>query len=164
MPSITDTAYEPDDDLRELLVDAGGEIRIEYGDETELDLGELAAIQRDYSVRYEGFELGGTETQSGLGLLLSLDGHLGLAATAVLVSSLQYGTPTLVYLDDAPPVEAYGDRYQDISAEWYHPAAVDKDIPEARMARRVGEYEADEISLGRVEEWAEAWLSLDSTE
>jgi hypothetical protein len=164
MSSITDTAYEPDGDLRELLIEAGGEIRIDYGDETELDLGELAAVQRDYSVRYEGFELDGTETQSGLGLLLSLDGHLGLAATTVLVSSIQYGTPTLVYLDDAPPVEAYGDRYQDISAEWYHPAAVEKGIPEARMTGRAGEYEADEISLGRVEEWAEAWLSLESTE
>lgn len=164
MPSITDTAYEPGGDLRELLVDAGGEIRIDYGEETELDLSGLTAVQRDYSVHYEGFELNGTETQSGLGLLLSLDGHLGLAATAVLVSSIQYGVPTLVYLDDAPPATAYGDRYQDISAEWYHPAAVDTGIPEARMTRRVGQYEADKIDLGRVEDWAEAWLSLESTE
>ena len=164
MPAITDTAYEPDGDLRELLVEAGGEIQIDYGEETELDLGEVTAVQRDYSVHYEGFDLGGTETQSGLGLLLSLDGHLGLAATTVLVSSLQYGAPTLVYLDDAPPATAYGKRYQDISVEWYHPAAVDRGIPEARMAGRVGEYEADEIDLGRVEDWAEAWLSLDSAE
>jgi len=164
MPSITDTAYEPAGDLRELLAEAGREIRIDYGEETELDLGGVIAVQRDYAVQYEGYELEGTETQSGLGIMLSLEGYLGLAATTVLVSSVQHGEPTLLYLDELPPISAYGDRYEDISVEWYYPEAVDQGAADARMQSRVDEFDGEEIGISRLEEWGEAWLSLDSTQ
>jgi len=159
MAQYTDADYEPADDLRELLIEAGGEIRIDYGDSSEINPGGLTMLQRDYSVHYEGFELAGTETQSGFGLMLSLEGYLGLAATTILVSSIQYGKPTLVYIDDAPPASAYGERYEDISAEWYTTEAVDQGVPEARMEARPDGFEADRIELERVEAWAEAWLS-----
>jgi len=164
MASLTDTEYAPEDALRELLIDAGGEITIRYDNEHEMDLGPITAVQRDYAVNYEGYELSGTETESALGVMLSLDGHLGLAATTILVSSIEYGEPQLLYLDEAPPADSWGERYQDISAEWYQPEAAEQGIPDRRMDSRADEFDADEIGLGQLEEWAEAWLSLDSTQ
>jgi hypothetical protein len=164
MSEITEVKYTPPDSLEPLLVEAASEIKINYAEEREFDLGPSEATQRDYSVTYEGFELDGTETLSAVGVLLSLDGHLGLTATTILISSLKYGAPTLLYMDEEVETTAVTDHYEDISAEWYFPQAVDQGLHESRMESRPDRYEANMMEIDQLEEWAEQWLSLDSTE
>lgn len=165
MAMISGAGYEPDSELRSLLDDVAPEVTIEYDAEHEISLGDTGvdAVQRDYTVAAEGFELDGTETQSPLGIMVSLDGHLGLAATTQLVNALQYGQITLLYMDESPPRDAWGDRYEDTTAEWYYPRAVELGLPEKRMATRPDRFETDALDVGDLEQWARAWLSLDST-
>jgi len=162
-PVITDKAYQPSEDLQPLLIEAGDEITITKSEQEEVPLGPMAAIQRSYDAEYEGFSVGGFETTSQYGHFLSLEGHLGVSATTVLVTAIKLGTPTLTYLDERDPDSITIDTYEDLTAEWYYPKAVEIGVPELRMEARHDEFEAEEIPLDQLEEWALRWLELEST-
>jgi hypothetical protein len=157
---ITADAYEPDAELRALLDDELGAARVSYPDGQEgTPLSGVEGTQRSLRVTLdEEWELTGTETISEIGQLLSLQGTLGFAAGLALSYARRLGEPTLSYVDDAPPPSAAGERYQDLSVEWYTPAAVEAGVPTARRQRRgIGE-EQDDLSLETVEHYARVWL------
>ena len=159
-PAYTATAYDPDDELKRLLRDALKTLRIEYG--AKQAVPELHGIQREYTLTDAVDELSGFETQSGLVLMASLEGYPGLAAAAVLAFSLQYGEPTLVYLDCQTLPDDLGwldTEYEDLTAEWYTPEAVEAGLPEMRMQSRDASFEADTLDLATVERWARHYLT-----
>lgn len=162
MGTITQTDYEPDDELRELLREVLNESTINYSEEQKLDFGEeLEGTQRHYRVVYDGFELDGTETISPLGVFVSFEGHLGCAASTVLANATAYGIPTQTYTDEAPPSTIADDPYQDLTAEWYRQWAVREGMPEVRLEQRIGSFDHESIGLGTLERYARVWLSAD---
>jgi hypothetical protein len=162
---ITSTPYDPDADLQDLLTNELAEVRVTYDADREIDLpGGLTAQQREYEMTLEDennkFTLSGTETTSGLGMFLSLEGNLGFASGIILNHALMLGEPTQAYTDESlsnPSVE----QYQDLTAEWYRPTAVDKGFPETRLQNRPVDFESTEVSLAELEKYARIWLSLD---
>jgi len=65
---VTETVYEPDDDLEQLLDEVLHEATVSYGEEQDLDLSvEIKGFQRDYDVTFGEFELSGFETYTSLG-------------------------------------------------------------------------------------------------
>jgi hypothetical protein len=161
---ITDTAYDPDDELRDLLDDLAT-VRVSYGSDHEIDLpGELTALQRDYEMVFvedgDEFTLSGTETTGSLGMFLSLEGNLGFAAGIVLQHALILGEPTQCYTDETVPSDPSLGRYQDLTAEWYQPAAVEQGIHEARLSNRAVDLRATGLSLDEIERYGRHWLSL----
>jgi len=161
---ITDTAYDPDDELRNLLDDLET-AEVSYGSDHQIDLpGELVAQQRDYEMVFveddDEFTLSGTETMGSLGTFLSLEGNLGFASGIVLYHALILGEPTQCYTDETVPSDPSPGRYQDLTAEWYHPAAIEQDIPEARLNNRAVDFRATGLSLDEIERYAGHWLSL----
>ena len=162
---ITDTAYEPDTDLRDRL-NALSDVEVDYQADREIDLpGELTAQQRDYtmaSTTGDEFVLSGTETTGSLGMLLSLDGNLGFASAIALHHAVILGEPTQCYTDERVPEDVSSDIYQDLTVEWYRPAAVEAEIPQARLNQRGLDFDTTGISLKEVEQYAKNWLSLDT--
>lgn len=163
---ITDTAYEPDTDLRDRL-NALADVEVEYQADREIDLpGELTAQQRDYTMAFttagDEFVLSGTETIGSLGMFLSLEGNLGLASAIALHHAVILGEPTQCYTDERVTEDVSSDLYQDLTAEWYRPAAVEAEIPQARINQRGLDFDTTGISLKEVEQYARDWLSLDT--
>ena len=162
---VTDTAYEPDADLRDSLVSLE-DVAVSYQADQELDLpGELTAKQREYTMSYgtdDGDELtlSGTETMGAPGMFVSLEGSLGFAAGIILQHALILGEPTQCYTDEGIPRDASMSRYQDLTAEWYRPAAVEQGLPQARLEHRTVDFEATELPLKETERYARQWLSL----
>jgi hypothetical protein len=159
-PQITATEYDPDDELRDLLDEVGQNASVSYGKEQDLDLSAgIEGFQRGYHVLFGEFELSGFETYSSLGAFISLEGHLGLAASVVLTHALYFGVPTQSYTDEAPPATLSADPYQDLTAEWYRQQAVRIGFPESRLEKRIGDFDHDPIGLGELERYARVWLS-----
>jgi hypothetical protein len=163
---ITDTAYEPDTDLRDRL-NAVADVEIDYQADREIDLpGELTAQQREYTMASttagDEFVLSGTETTGSHGVLLSLDGNLGFACAIALHHAVILGEPTQCYTDERVPDDVSSDIYQDITAEWYRPAAVEAELPPARLNQRGLDFETSGITLKEVEQYAMNWLSIDT--
>jgi len=163
---VTDAAYEPDPDLRDQL-DGLGSVEVDYQADREIDLpGELTAQQREYTMVFDDgddkFALSGTETTGSLGMLLSLEGNLGFASAIALHHAVILGEPTQCYTDERIPEDVSSDIYQDLTVEWYQPAAVDKDIPQARLNQRGIDFDATGVSLKEVEQHAKNWVSLDT--
>lgn len=159
---VTATEYEPDTDLTELIESFERRAIVSYEGESDLDISiEGEAVQRDYSVTFEDFELSGTETMSPLGVLLSFQGNFGLSAAVILSHARIYGVPTQIYTDEVPPPDPISNigLYQDVTAEWYHQEAVRQGVPEARMKHRSAEFQAEMLGLGTIEQWARVWLS-----
>lgn len=100
-----------------------------------------------------------TEYDTSLGVFVSLEGHLGLAASVILSQAMYTGAPTQTYTDEAPPATLSDDPYQDLTAEWYHPKAVGMGFPESRLEQRIGGLDHDPIGLGELERYARVWLS-----
>jgi len=162
---ITDMAYDADTDLRELLEEIAT-VKVKYQTEQEIDLsGELTAHQRRYTMVFDdvddAFTLSGTETTSSLGTFISLEGNLGFAAGIVLHHALILGEPTQCYTDEMVPQDPVAGRHQDLTAEWYRPAAVKQGLPQARLDQRAVNLQATGISLREIERYAKHWLSLD---
>jgi len=163
---VTDTAYEPEPDLRDQLDDLAG-VEVDYQADREVDLpGELTAQQREYTMVFDDgddeFALSGTETSGSLGMLLSLDGNLGFASAIALHHAVMLGEPTHCYTDESVPEDVSADIYQDLTVEWYQPAAVEAEIPQARLNQRDIEFDATGISLKEVERFARNWLSVNT--
>ena len=157
---VTATKYDPDDDLRELLEEVLHDATVSYGDEQDLDLSaDIEGFQRDYDVTFGEFEASGFETYTPLGVFVSLEGHLGLAASVIISQAMYTGVPTQTYTDEAPPATLSDDPCQDLTAEWYHPKAVEMDFPEFRLEQRIGDLDHDPIGLGELERYARVWLS-----
>lgn len=156
---ISPTAYDPDETLRNQLKEVFEKAQISYGATTERRIGGYTFRHRDYTVILGEFELSGYETLSPLGVFSSLEGHVGLAASVVLVHATVWGEITQVYLDDAPPPDQYGERYQDLTAEWYREVAIEAGVPERRMETRISQFKADMIDIDQLEEYAQFWLS-----
>lgn len=156
------TPYEPNDELRELLSEVRTGATIDYGTEQTFKVAGHPATQRQYEVAFDEFELEATETESAVGMMVSFEGHLGLAAATLLANALVYGEPTQTYVDDAPPQDgSFGDRYQDLTGEWYVEAAVDAGLPEARLDQRSEQFDADLLDVDELERYARIWLSAD---
>jgi hypothetical protein len=157
---ITATEYDLDDELRGLLDEVGQNASVSYGKEHDLDLSAgIEGFQRGYHVLFGEFELSGFGTYSSLGAFISLEGHLGLAASVVLTHALYFGVPTQSYTDEAPPATLSADPYQDLTAEWYRQQAVRMGFPESRLEKRIGDFDHDPIGLGELERYARVWLS-----
>lgn len=157
---VTATEYDPDDELRDLLIEVGQNATVSYGEEQEIDLsGDLGGMQREYEVEFDEFELSGLDSYTSLGTFISLEGHLGLAASVVLLQTLHLGVPTQTYTDEAPPASVFDEPYQDLTAEWYHSKAVEMGFPESRLEKRLGGLDHDPIGLGELERYARVWLS-----
>jgi hypothetical protein len=169
-PETTETAYGPDGALRELLEEVLETAHIEYGDQRPFSLpigdSEVEGLSIDYELMFEDPEVGmftldGTETYSPIGVFMSLSGHLGLAASVALAQALAHGEPTQAYLDEAPPPEwpPNADPYQDLTAEWYRPWAVEAGVDDARLANRGAGFEHELIPVSQLEHYATVWLS-----
>jgi len=163
---VTDTAYEPDPDLRDQL-DNLASVEVDYQADREIDLpGELTAQQREYTMVFDDgddeFALSGTETTGSLGMLLSLDGNLGFASAIALHHAVILGEPTQCYTDERVPEDVSSDIYQDLTVEWYQPAAVEEEIPQARLNQRSVNLNSTGVFLKEVEQYARSWLSLDT--
>lgn len=163
---ITDTAYTPAPDLRDQLDDLAS-VEVDYQADREVDLpGELSAQQREYTMVFgdgdDEFVLSGIETTGSLGLLLSLDGNLGFASAVALHHAVIVGAPTQCYTDERVPDGVSSEIYQDLTVEWYRPAAVEAEIPQARLTQRDIDFDTTGISLRKVEQYAKRWLSLDT--
>jgi len=163
---VTETAYEPDPDLRDQL-DELVSVEVDYQADREVDLpGELIAQQREYTMVFDDaddeFTLSGTETTGSLGMLLSLSGNLGFASAIALHHAVMLGEPTQCYTDETVSIDVSSEIYQDLTVEWYQPAAVEAGLPQARLNQRGKEFDATSISLGDVERHAEDWLSLNT--
>ena len=161
---ITDTAYDPDAGLRNQL-DELASVEVDYQADREVDPpGELTAQQREYTMVFtdgdDEFELSGTETTGSLGMFLSLEGTLGFASAIALHHAVMLGKPTQCYTDETVSKDVSSEIYQDLTVEWYQPAAVEAELPQARLNRRGEKFDATSISLGDVEQHAEDWLSL----
>lgn len=157
---VTATEYGPDDELRDLLTEVGQNATVSYGEEQDIDLSAgIEGMQREYEVTFEEFELSGFDTYSSVGTFISLEGHLGLAASVVLLQAMQLGVPTQSYTDEAPPASLFDDPYQDLTAEWYPQQAVRMGFPESRLEKRIGHLSHDPIGLGELERYARVWLS-----
>lgn len=157
---VTETVYEPDNELDQLLSEVLHEASVSYGEQQDLDLSaDIKGFQRDYDVTFGEFDLSGFETYTSLGGFVSLEGHLGLAAAMELTQSLVFGVPTQSYTDEAPPASVFDDPYQDLTAEWYRQEAVEMGFPESRLEKRIGDLEHDPIDLEKLERYARVWLS-----
>jgi len=108
------------------------------------------------------FALSGTETTGSLGMLLSLDGNLGFASAIALHHAVILGEPTQCYTDERVPEDVSSDIYQDLTVEWYQPAAVEEEIPQARLNQRSVNLNSTGVFLKEVEQYARSWLSLDT--
>jgi len=162
---ITDTAYEPDADLRDHLGELAS-VEVDYQADQEVVLpGELTAQQREYTMVFDGgdneFALSGTETTGSLGMLLSLEGTLGFASAIALHHAIMLGEPTQCYTDERVSGGASSEIYQDLSVEWYRPAAVEAGLPRARLDQRGIEFDTTGISFDDVEQFARNWLLPD---
>jgi len=163
---ITDTAYDPDTDLRDRL-DGLASVEVDYQADREVDLpGELSAQQREYTMVFDDgddeFALSGTETTGSLGMFISLDGNLGFASAIALHHAVIVGEPTQCYTDERVSEGVSSDIYQDLNVEWYRPAAVEAGIPQARLNQRGLDFDTTGISLKEIEQYARNWLSLDT--
>lgn len=161
---ITGTEYEPDTSLEELLTGELETTEVSYNSDEEIELpGGLSAYQRKYEMKLDSgggeFILKGTETTSPIGMFVSLEGNLGFASGIVLNHALILGEPTQAYTDEAISVENPAETYQDLTAEWYRPDAVENGFPEARLANRIGDFEHTEVSIEELERYARHWLS-----
>lgn len=161
---ITEPSYGPDADLAALLEAFGARVEVDYNDRTTTELPAGLTAQREHYRAYiDSPETGidGTRTIASFGTVVSLSGHLGFAAAQLLINARVFGSPTLLYMDDAPPPDGWGERYQDVTAEWYRPEAVDAGLPEARRESRPGGFSAAEIAVGELETWARRYLDDD---
>jgi len=79
-----------------------------------------------------------------------------------LAQPLVLGVPTQTYTDEAPPNSLSDEPYQDLTSEWYRPAAVEMGFPESRLKKRIGDLEHDPIDLDELERYARVWLSAGS--
>lgn len=157
---ITETVYEPDDELEQLMDEVLHEAVVSYGNKETISLSAgVEGFQRDYDVSFDEFELSGFETYTSLGVMVSLEGHLGLAASMTLSQSLALGVPTQTYTDEAPPASLFDEPYQDLTAEWYRPKAIEMGFPESRLEKRIGDLEHDPIEFSELERYARVWLS-----
>ena len=157
--TIITEAYEPDDDLQELLEDVLYNGIVEYTQKKKISLvSDISAVQLHHTVEYENETLTGCKTVSSLGVFSSLQGDPEMASALILVLSLQFGKPTLTYEDS---IEHSGNRpdYSDVTAEWYDERFVEKGVPELRLENRTGIYETNEVSLETLEERAKRWLT-----
>lgn len=158
---ITDAGYQPAPDLAEALAGFERRVSVDYGEQTTTDLpGDLTAQREQYRAYIDdpGRGVDGTRTITGFGMVISLSGHLGFASAQLLANARVFGDPTLCYMDDAPPPSGWGERYQDVTAEWYRPTAVDAGIPAARRATRPEDFDADDVSVAELEEWTRLYL------
>lgn len=158
-PTLTDTLYDPDDPLRGALRELFEAVSINHTRRAESEPAPgVEAVQEDYTASIEGGRsIEGTRTTSGIGHLDSLEGHLGFAAGVILGNALIFGEPTLLYLDESPPTATQVEQYQDLTAEWYYPQAVDAGVPDARLESRAV-LDATHIELEQIERYAEYWL------
>lgn len=126
---------------------AASQITVDYQEKFK-PLSDVA-MRSIYTVRYGSDKVEVYETV-GPNVLTSLrSGSLGLACTALLQMSLQYGEPTLIYIDKKP-------GYSDITAEWW-PKELLPALPE-RVAMHVATYSVEPIQLRDVEREAEKYL------
>lgn len=159
-PEITETVYEPDDEIEQPFDEVLNEATVSYGDKQDFTLSAgIEGFQRDYDVTFDEFELSGFETYTPLGVMMSLEGHLGLAAVMTLAQSLALGVPTQTYTDEAPPASLFDEPYQDLTAEWYRPQAIEMGFPESRLEKRIGDLEHEPIEFSELERYARVWLS-----
>lgn len=160
-PTITDSPYAPDTDFAELLSDFADRVTVSHDDQTTETLtAGLTAHREHYRAYIETPETGidGTRTVTRFGTVVSLSGHLGFASAQLLVNARVFGDPTLCYMDDAPPPSGWGERYQDVTAEWYRSSAVAAGIPAARRETRADEFDADDVEVAELEEWTRLYL------
>jgi hypothetical protein len=152
-------AYEPDDDLQELLEDAIQNSDVEYLEKRQIPLtSEKSAQQIHYTVEFKNEAITGCTTVFPYALLASLQGNQQMSSALILALSLQYGEPTLTYEDHAEPLQK-GPEYMDVTAEWYPQSAIEKGLHKGRMGSRMEIYDTNEVSLATLEERAERWLS-----
>jgi hypothetical protein len=136
-------AYEPDDDLQELLEDAIQNSDVEYLEKKQIPLtSEKSAQQIHYTVEFKNEAITGCTTVFAF----------------ILALSLQYGEPTLTYEDHAELLQK-GPEYMDVTAEWYPQSAIEKGLHKGRTGSRMEIYDTNEVSLATLEERAERWLS-----
>lgn len=160
---LTATEYDPDDELKRLLTEFIAETTLSVENDQTLTIKGSEAQQKDFIVNYRDFELSGTETY-GICVMASYEGHLGLASCLVLSHALNLGVPTHAHLDESTaPEPLFQDPYQDLTAEWYPPAAVKMGLPEERLKQRTG-FEHELIGLDKIEEYARVWLSAGTNE
>lgn len=157
--------YQPGDrELRTKLRAFGEQATVSYEERREIDLGlnrdAPLGYRQKYVVEHQDRRISGTETNTALGNLLSLEGDVGFASAVILLNALVFGVPTATYTDEAIKTgEGTGERYHDLSAEWYTEQAREHKIPEKRLLQHGLNFEFDPIEWGRLEEFAEMYFT-----
>ena len=157
--TIITEAYEPDDDLQELLEDVLHNQIIDYSQKKRVSLsGSIPAIQLHQTVEYKNETIIGRKTVSSLGVFCSLKGDPEITSALILALSLKLGEPTLMFEDR---IEHPGDGpdYKGMAVEWIDNKFAKKGLSLLRLEHQSGFYETTEVSLGTLEERAERWLS-----
>jgi len=153
---ITGEVYDLPDSIREGMRD----VRVEYVDEHQHTIAGQEAQQRDVVVidSSRDTEISVTETMSPIGTLESARGDIGLAAAYLCTMAEGLGVPTLCYTDERIKIGNLDERYHDLSAEWYHDAAVDAGIIEGRKHQHSERYDAVAMEVGELEDLAMKYI------
>lgn len=157
-PEITNT-YEVDGSLRKQLEELQSTGIVEVLQTRQVEVASnLPARQVLCKATYAGETVTRFDTVSPLGLFSSHQGDHGMVAALILATSLHHGEPTLVYKDQTAGRQD-GPDYIDFTSEWYGDPFVEKGLPQKRMELRPEGYEAEEVTLGTLEERAECWFA-----
>lgn len=159
---ITDDAYEPNHEIQELLSEVRSDALMHYKEEETFPFpGDKEANPLSYKLTYNELELAGKEQDTSYGVIISLEGHVGFAASVVLHISETYGEPTNAYIDENNVADIRPSQCCNLMAEWYIKAAVETGFPKLRLKNRTGNLDAEIVTTDRLEEWARGWLAAD---
>lgn len=161
---LTEEQYNLNDDFAAQLKSLVEDARItEEKVATERILGKKLK-RKSYTVSVEGTQVSGFETIFPGGVMMSLEGDLGLASAYILANAAVYGKISQAYLDQGTQSSSVPASYHDLTAEWYRPAIEKTDFPKRRLEYRGAEFDAERVEVGEIEDWAQKWLSLNRDE
>ncbi|MFC6875265.1 hypothetical protein [Halobellus marinus] len=159
-PQLTDEQYDLSDDFAAQLKSLVEDARItEEKAATKRILGEKLK-QKSYTISVEGTQVSGFETIFPGGVMMSLEGDLGLASAYILANAAVYGKISQAYLDQGTQSSIVPASYHDLTAEWYRPAINKTDFAKRRLESRGVEYDTERVEVSEIEDWAQKWLSL----
>lgn len=161
--TITEPYQPTDRELTTKLRAFGEQATVSYEERREIDFG----LERDaplgyrqkYIVEHQDRRISGTETNTALGNLLSLEGDVGFASAVILLNALVFGVPTATYTDETIKTSEGEERYHDLSAEWYTEQAREHEIPEKRLLQHGLNFEFEPIEFERIEEFGEGYFT-----
>lgn len=156
---ITD-AYEPDEELQELLEDMSNNISAMISPQKQMSLIsdppglELQNISWEYknkTIMMNGITL-------PLGFFITLQGDPGMTSAFILNLSREFGKPTLTY---ETSIDHHGDRpdFNEVTAEWHGEEFIERGVHELGLKNSAEISETHNVPIETLEQRAKHWLS-----